>query len=249
MEKVLVLFKYYNDANLAIQNYKKLKEKFNFEIYPLYVKELKVPTGVTFLSPSMTLDILKEYEDEYVEDLKALLEKEEIKQELVTDIGFTKELVQDYLKKVDYIMVEETDYLDEDFLDILKVAYKPIIVINKTVSKFENVAVISDDGIKISKSINNFVRYFPQYKNLTMLTWNYKSDENNVLEFLERKGVTVKVEMFNEKFNTKDEFFNRMNEFDLIVMGNLSRSFFFEKITKRTGIEIIEKATKPIFIG
>ncbi|MGL4904514.1 MAG: hypothetical protein ACRC34_03345, partial [Cetobacterium sp.] len=246
---VLVLFKYYNDANLAIQNYKKLKEKFNFEIFPLYVKELKVPTGVTFLSPSMTLDILKEYEDEYVDDLKALLEKEEIKQELIIDIGFTKELVQDYLKKVDYIMVEETDYLDEDFLDILKVAYKPVIVINKTVSKFENVAVISDDGIKISKSINNFVREFQQYKSLTMLTWNYSSDENNVLDFLERKGIAVKVEMYNEKFNTKDEFFNRMNEFDLIVMGNLSRSFFFEKITKRTGIEIIEKATIPIFIG
>jgi hypothetical protein len=55
--------------------------------------------------------------------------------------------------------------------------------------------------------------------------------------------------MFNQQFNTKDEFFQRMNEFDFIIMGNLSKSFFFEKITKRMGVEIIEKAIKPIFIG
>ncbi|MGL4357590.1 MAG: hypothetical protein ACRCSY_02660, partial [Cetobacterium sp.] len=81
MDKILVLFKYYNDAKLAIENYKSLKKRFGFEILPLYVKELKVPTGVTFLSPSMTMDILKEYEDEYIQDLKEILIKEGIKEE------------------------------------------------------------------------------------------------------------------------------------------------------------------------
>lgn len=249
MDKILVLFKYYNDAKLAIENYKVLKEKFNFEILPLYVKELKVPTGVTFLSPTMTLDILKEYEDEYIENLKNLLDKEGIKDELIIDIGMTKQLIQDYLKKVDFIMVEETDYLDEDFLEILKVVYKPVIVVNKTVSKFEKVVVISDDGIKINKSIKNFVKDFPAFKEITMISWNYKFEENNVLDFLERKGIKVNVQNFNDSLNTKDEFFDKMNEFDFIVMGNLSKSFFFEKITKRMGVQIIEKAIKPIFIG
>ncbi|MGL5670043.1 MAG: hypothetical protein ACRDDQ_02060, partial [Cetobacterium sp.] len=87
MEKIMVLFKYYNDAKLAIENFKSLKKRFGFEILPLYIKELRVPTGVTFLSPSMTMDILKEYEDEYIEDLKNLLLKEGIKDELVVEIG------------------------------------------------------------------------------------------------------------------------------------------------------------------
>ncbi|MGL5000030.1 MAG: hypothetical protein ACRC5W_04365 [Cetobacterium sp.] len=249
MDKILVLFKYYNDAKLAVENYKVLKEKFNFEMLPLYVKELKVPTGVTFLSPTMTLDILKEYEDEYIEKLKTLLDKEGLKEELIIDIGMTKQLVQDYLKKVDFIMVEETDYLDEDFLDLLKVIYKPVIIINKSVSNFEKIVVISDDGIKINKSIKNFVKDFPTIKDVTLISWNYKQDENNVLDFLKRKGIETKVEMFDDSLNTKDDFFKRINEFDLIVMGNLSKSFFFEKITKRMGVEIIEKANTPIFIG
>lgn len=249
MDKILVLFKYYNDAKLAIENYKSLKKRFNFEILPLYVKELKVPTGVTFLSPSMTMDILKEYEDEYIDDLKEILAKEGLKEELIVDIGLNKEIIQEYLKKVDYIMLEETEYLDEDFLEILKVVYKPVIVVNKSASKFENVVVISDDGIKVNKSVNNFVRDFPEIKKMTLLTWNYRHEENNVLEFLKRKGIEVKIEMYNQQFNTKDEFFDRMNEFDFIVMGNLSKSFFFEKITKRMGVEIIEKAKVPIFIG
>ncbi|MDX8336067.1 MULTISPECIES: hypothetical protein [Cetobacterium] len=249
MEKILILFKYYNDSKLAIENYKSLKKNFNFEILPLYIKELKAPTGVTFLSPSMTMDILKEYEDEYIEDLKKLLLKEGITETLNLEIGVTKEIVQEYLKKVDCLMVEETGFLDEEFLAILKVAYKPIIVINKSVSKFKDVAIVSDDGIKINKSVNNFIRDFPQIKNVTLLTWNYKSEENHLLDFLERKGIEAKVEMYTQQFNTKDEFIERMNEFDLIVMGNLSKSFFFEKITKRMGIEIIEKAKSPIFIG
>ncbi|MGL6065438.1 MAG: hypothetical protein ACRC0R_00065 [Cetobacterium sp.] len=249
MDKILVLFKYYNDAKLAIENYKVLKEKFNFEILPLYVKELKVPTGITFLSPTMTLDILKEYEDEYIENLKDILDKEGLKEELIIEIGMIKQLIQEYLKKVDFIMVEETDYLDEDFLEILKVIYKPIIIINKSISKFEKVVVISDDGIKINKSIKNFVKDFPSIKEITLMTWNYKLEENNILDFLERKNMKVKIEMYNDSVNTKDEFFEKMNEFDLIVMGNLSKSFFFEKITKRMGVQIIEKANTPIFIG
>lgn len=249
MEKILVLFKYYNDAKLAIENFKSLKKRFDFEILPLYVKELRVPTGVTFLSPSMTMDILKEYEDEYIEDLKNLLLKEGIEEELVVEIGINKDIVQEYLKKVDCLMVEETEYLDEDFLDILKIVYKPVIIINKNVSTFKNVVIISDDGIKINKSVNSFIRDFPQIKNVTLLSWNYKYQENHLLELLKRKGIEVKVEMFNQHFNTKDEFFQKMNEFDFIVMGNLSKSFFFEKITKRMGVEIIEKAVKPIFIG
>ena len=249
MEKILVLFKYYNDSKLAIENFKSLRKRFNFEILPLYVKELRVPTGVTFLSPSMTMDILKEYEDEYIEDLKNLLLKEGIKDELIVEIGLNKDIVQEYLKKVDCLMIEQTEYLDEDFLNILKIVYKPVIIINKNVSEFKNVVIVSDDGVKINKSVNSFVRDFPQIKRVTILSWNYKYEENHLLGLLERKGVDVKIEMLNQQFNTKDEFFQRMNEFDFIIMGNLSKSFFFEKITKRMGVEIIEKATKPIFIG
>lgn len=249
MEKILVLFKYYNDSKLAIENFKSLRKRFNFEILPLYVKELRVPTGVTFLSPSMTMDILKEYEDEYIEDLKNLLLKEGIKDELIVEIGLNKDIVQEYLKKVDCLMIEQTEYLDEDFLNILKIVYKPVIIINKNVSEFKNVVIVSDDGVKINKSVNSFVRDFPQIKRVTILSWNYKYEENHLLGLLERKGVDVKIEMLNQQFNTKDEFFQKMNEFDFIIMGNLSKSFFFEKITKRMGVEIIEKAIKPIFIG
>ena len=36
---------------------------------------------------------------------------------------------------------------------------------------------------------------------------------------------------------------------DLLIMGNLSRSYFFEKIIGKNGIKLLEKGKAPIFIG
>lgn len=251
MEKALVLFKYYNDANLAIENYNVLKTKFNFSILPLYIKDLRIPLPLrgSFLSTSLAVDILKEYEEEYIDNTKELLLKEKIKEELSIEIGMNREIIQNYLKKADCIMLEGSQHLDDDFLDILKISYKPILILNNSISKFESIVIVSDDGIKIHKSVANFLKVFPETKALTLLSWNHLDDEDNLYDLLKRKNIDVTIERYKSKFNTKEEFFNRINDFDLVVMGNLSRSFLIEKITKRMGIEIILRSRNVVFIG
>ncbi|MEG1978697.1 MAG: hypothetical protein RRZ91_07770 [Cetobacterium sp.] len=251
MKKILVLFKYYNDLKLTISNYKILNEKFGFKILPLYIKDLRttIPIGSTFLTSGVVVDTVREFEDEYIEKLKKILKDEGIEEEINIEMGTNKEIIEKYLKKADLLLMEETEYLDDDFLEILKAIYKPIIIVNKQNSTFEKVAIISDDGIKINKSASNFFNLFPEYKEATILSWDYNEEENNLYEFLKEKGIDLKIELFNSKFNTKNDFFERINEFDFIVMGNLSKSFFFEKITKRMGVDLIEKLEKPIFIG
>ena len=46
-----------------------------------------------------------------------------------------------------------------------------------------------------------------------------------------------------------DEVLEKINECDFFVMGNLSRSYFFEKIIGKNGIKLLEKSKTPIFIG
>ncbi|WP_297598170.1 hypothetical protein [uncultured Cetobacterium sp.] len=251
MEKVLVLFKYYNDAKLAIKNYKALKEKFGFKILPLYIKDLKItiPIGNTFLNSGVVIDTVREYEDDYIEKVRQLLENEKIEEELSVEMGLNKDIIEDYLKKTDLLLIEETGHLDDEFLEILKITYKPVIIVNREVSTFKKVAIVSDNGIKINKSTTIFLKLFPDYKDVTIISWNYNEEENELYTFLKEKGMDIKIELFNSKFNTKNEFFERVNQFDFIVMGNLSKSFFFEKITKRMGVDLIEKLEKPIFIG
>ncbi|MGL4897140.1 MAG: hypothetical protein ACRC31_01740, partial [Cetobacterium sp.] len=45
----------------------------------------------------------------------------------------------------------------------------------------------------------------------------------------------------------KEEYLNEVNNLDLLIMGNLSRGYFFEKITGKKGLNIMEKSQTSIF--
>ncbi|MGL4989422.1 MAG: hypothetical protein ACRC5F_09320, partial [Cetobacterium sp.] len=82
-----------------------------------------------------------------------------------------------------------------------------------------------------------------------ILTWNCKNDKHGLVELLKNKGYESCVTKFNSKSSSIHDFYSSASKFDLVIMGNLSRSFFLEKITNRTGLNLLENLKTPIFIG
>lgn len=58
-------------------------------------------------------------------------------------------------------------------------------------------------------------------------------------------------EVIHEELTTNnyEDVLKRVDEADLFIMGNLSKSYFFEKIIGKNGIKLLEKGKAPIFIG
>lgn len=251
MKKVLVLFRYCNDETILIENYKKLQEKFGFDILPLYIRNVRmsVPLANNLLSTSITTEVISEYEDETIEKIKKALKASGIEKDLIVEVGIVKDVVEEYLKRVDCILMDSDENLDDILLDVLKYTYKPVFIVKKEICNFEKFAIVSDDGIKINKSVTNFTRIFPNIQEFDLLSFDFKNEKNNLLEYINFKGFKVNIKNFSSESISREKFIINLNNYDLIIMGNLSRSFFFEKITKKMGIDLVKNIKSAIFIG
>lgn len=250
-KRILVLFRYCSNEKVLIENFKKLEEKYGFKILPLYMKNLRmsIPIGNNLLTSGVATDVMREYEDENIQKIEKELKKNGINERLRVEIGSIKEIIEEYLKKVDCMIVDCSNELDEIIIDVLKIIYKPIFIVKNSVVDYKKIAIVSDDGIKINKSVTNFLKIIPEEDNFDLLSWKYDKDENNLLEYLKFKEKNINCKFFNSDNITKEEFFNEVNKYDFIVMGNLSRSFLFEKITKKMGLDLITNIEGTIFIG
>lgn len=250
MKRMLVVFRCYNDYKLVVDNFKVLEDKFNFKMLPLYIRELNsvIPVENALLNTGIADEMLKESELEYIEQLEEYLKLNGIKEKLIQETGYNKDIIEEYLKEADCILLNGGNTLSEIFLETLKISYKPVLIVNDKVSKYDNIAIVSDDGIKINKSVSSFINIFENKEHFTMLMWNYKNDKNHLLNYLEDKNKFVKVEDCRD-ITSKELFLEKVNKYDFVIMGNLSRSFFVEKITKRMGVNLMENIKGTIFIG
>ena len=66
-------------------------------------------------------------------------------------------------------------------------------------------------------------------------------------EFIKGKGIKL-VSKKIMKANS-DEFLKIAKEEDVLIMGNLSNSYIFEKITKKVGVKIMEDVETTLFIA
>ncbi|MDX8335997.1 hypothetical protein [Candidatus Cetobacterium colombiensis] len=253
MKKVVVLLKNGNDLDLILKSYMALKNLFKFEIVPIYIRDIayKIPISETVLNSGGAAEILNEMEDDFIAEVHAAFKKFKIDTELLIQSEVGVDEIKNLLKTSDLLMLEQDSYLNDLFLDLLKIAYRPIIVLRNTPLTFDNISIISNDGVKVNNSVYSFLNLFPELllKNVPILTWNCNYEKHYLVELLENKGVSSDVVNFNSKDDTIKDFYFALNKFNLVIMGNLSRSFFFEKITNRTGINLLENLNTSIFIA
>lgn len=253
MKKVVILLKNGNDLDLIFKSYINLKTHFGFDIVPIYIRDIayKIPISETVFNSGGAADILNDMEDDFIAKVRVALKKYKIETELMVQSEVGVDEVKTLLKTADLLMLEQDIYLSDLFLELLKVAYRPIIILRNKPLTFKDISIVSNDGVKINKSVYNFLTLFPNLdmNTIPILTWNCNYEKHYLVDLLKNKGLSSDVINFNSQDETLKDFYYALGKSNLVIMGNLSRSFFFERITNRTGLNLLENLNTSIFIG
>ena len=152
------------------------------------------------------------------------------------------------MKRCDLLVMGKNDILTEKEINILKGNYKSMLLIGeRPLSSMENIVIGNDNGVKVNRSCNHFISLFPEIKRFSSFVINKEIEDNMLVDYL----VGHEKEVIHEELTTNnyEDVLKRVDEADLFIMGNLSKSYFFEKIIGKNGIKLLEKGKAPIFIG
>lgn len=257
MKKVLVVFEEWSKKNVLIDSAIFFKDNFGYEIVPLYIKDIR---REDMIPPTMDGMIVNLNNNSFSEEREALeeLELKKLQEDIISkgihsnlnvEFGFPWDVIKEYLKTVDLLMFEKGESLSDSAITVLKNYFKPVIMIGeKAITSLDNVAISSDDGVKINKSMFSFINILPEIKKFSMFSLFHKIEDNSLLRYLEEKEYKIKYENFDGD-KAKDRYIEEINKFDLLIMGNLSNNYLIEKIIGKKGLNIMEKSKTSIFIG
>lgn len=255
MKRALVLFGNEIERENLIDSAVYLEKEFGFKIYPLYIKDMsreKLLTTTDGFMMAGRAPVISQGWDEVekgeIESIKKLLKEKGVASELVIDIGLVPEIVTEHMKRCDILIMGKNDILNENEVSILKGNYKSIFLIGeKPLSHMNNIVIANDNGVKINRSCYHFINIFPHINEFSSFAINKEIEENILIEYLEEHNKKIKHEELVT--NNFEDILKKVDGADLLIMGNLSRSYFFEKIIGKNGIKLLEKGKAPIFIG
>lgn len=251
LRRVLIYFKGAEDVDHLLSFGKLLKGTYGMELAGIHLKPAIIPTIIDG-ELAIGTEVSEIIEEERLES-EALSKK--IKEKFVEKFGEVEfyseeggvDKLLEKLKYFDLLILDKKDMIDSEFKEILKKHNKPILLIPKLEEyRFEGVLFANDMDLKSNKSFFRFMNIFEKFEEYEILTVNIDPD-------LELKKYTDKVvgsfTYTSSRGQIPDEILKALKSRDLLVMGNLKHSLIYEKITKKTGITLIEKAEKPIFIA
>lgn len=255
MRKALVLFGNEIERENLIDSAIYLEKEFGFKIYPLCIKDMSREKLITTTDGLMMagrapfmVQGWSEIENGEIESIQKLLKNKGVDSELIIDIGLVSEVVTEHMKRCDILVMGRNDILTENEVSILKGNYKSVFLIGeKPLTSMKNILIGNDNGVKINRSCYHFINIFPEIKEFSSFVINKEIEENILVEYLQEHGKIINHEELTT--NNYEDVLKKVDEADLFIMGNLSRSYFFEKIVGKNGIKLLEKGKAPIFIG
>lgn len=250
MKKLLLLISSEENLESLIESSLYLRKNYNYKIVPLYIRNIGIfipPTHlmITALGGGIVDKKLEEVDNERIRRIQNILYSRGVVEHVAIEIGFPHDIVTEYAKQVDIILTGREKKISEEITSILKDIYKPIFLIGEKSLSFERVVIASDDGVKINRSVTNFLNHFPHIMNFEMISYRFQDDRNMLLELLESKHKIIEY----RNIENMEIVYNEINKGTLLIMGNLSKSYFLKKITKRKGLDIIENSNVSIFIA
>lgn len=255
MRKALVLFGTEIERGALIDTAIYLKKELGFKLEALYVKNIArekamiTPAGLAVVGRVPLLHQgWSEIERAEIESIQKAFKEKGFDEELVLDSGVVDETVTEHMKSCDMLVIGKNDSLGDRDIDLLRANYKTVLLIGKKpLSSIKNVYIGNDDGVKVNRSCYHFIHLFPEVNKFNSITINYEIGKNNLVEYLKQNNK----EICEYKLNTKDYdiVLAEVAKADLFIMGNLSRSYFLEKIVGKNGVKLLEKGEAPIFIG
>ena len=175
------------------------------------------------------------------------MDEEKLKIDLTYEVGIIKETIREYMKSYDLLVVGKGVVASDVLMDVLKENYKATLLIGEEELKISDIYIANDDSVEVDRSCYSFMNDFPEIKEFISIQEN--SDEENILDkYITSKDKKVEIKKFSNA-DSLVEFFNNVEKNGVTIMGNLSRNYFIEKITGRSGLKILEKAKMALYIG
>jgi hypothetical protein len=213
-----------------------VKDILKYEIFPSTIEGIGIDIGSTYI-----IEEWKELEENNFKQMKSQLEG--TFSNIFVEEGETVEVCLEKLKAYDLLILLKGENIGPYLKEILRVHYKPMIILSEAESyNLDKVLLLDDGGYKANRTLFNYYNNFGESK-VDVLRVNV--DEKDELK-----------ERFGENYNLIDKegdplkiILAEAENYDMILMGTLKFAVMVEKITGKFGVRIIEKIKKPIFIG
>ncbi|MGL6064423.1 MAG: hypothetical protein ACRC0S_05015 [Fusobacteriaceae bacterium] len=254
MKKALVLFGNGENIENVTESCKYLKEQFNLSLSGLYLSDIRAEAilgqGIDGMIMDSTRNSLTEdwvyFEQEGMENIKKKLKENNLKIEIVHEIGITGETIREYMKSNDLLILGKMNLASDVLIEVLKENYKSLIILGNDKLDFSNLYIANDDGIKVNRSCYSFTNIFPSFNDFNSVSVMSEEKTNILNKYLTEKGKNINEITIKTKENLLETLEDKKG---LLIMGNLSRSYFFEKITRKMGLKLLEKVKMSIYIG
>lgn len=256
MKKALILFGNETNTENLIKSAIYLKEKFNFSLSGLYIDDIRsdsvMAQGIDGAIYDTTRTIMSEelikFKQEEVEKINKDLKKLKLDFKINLEIGITEEILREAMKDQDILLIGRGETLSNLLIEALKENYKSVLIIGEKQLDFSKIYVANDDGIKINKSCYQFFNLFPQEKEFNVVEVNNLLEENILLKYLkDKEKLCYEIKVTDKESLIK--YFSKEEMKGLLIMGNLSRTYFLEKLTGKKGFKILENSKLSVFIG
>ncbi|MGL4687773.1 MAG: hypothetical protein ACRCVS_03715 [Fusobacteriaceae bacterium] len=254
MKKALILFGNGENIENVIESCKYLKEQFNLSLSGLYLSDIRAEAilgqGIDGMIMDSTRNSLTEdwvyFEQEGMENIKKKLKENNLKIEIAHEIGITGETIREYMKSNDLFILGKMTLASDVLIEVLKENYKSLIILGNDKLDFSNLYIANDDGIKVNRSCYSFTNIFPSFNDFNSISVISEEKTNVLNKYLTEKGKNINEITIKTKENLLETLEGKKG---LLIMGNLSRSYFFEKITRKMGLKLLEKVKMSIYIG
>lgn len=214
-----------------------INDILKYEMFPTSIEG-----GIINSAPSFVMKEYKNIENNKYKRIEPKLNA--LFNKVFTVEGDTISVLLDEMKAYDCLVVIRNPNITADMKEVLRNHYKPLIILtnNNIEYNFDKILMLNDGGYKVNKSIYSFFHVFGT-KHIDVLRVNIEEKDR----LTERFGDICNI---IDKTGDEEEIISSMvNDYDMIVMGDVKYSMILERLTNKIGLKIIEKTNKPIFIG
>ncbi len=256
MKKILVLFENEITTENLIEGAIYLKEKMGFTVSGLYINDIRrdgvMTQGIEGAIYDTTRTIMREefleLRKQEIKNIKTKLKNIDFEMEIKLETGIFDEIIREEMKTNDILYIGKGNLVSDLLLEVLKENYKSVLIQGEAPLDFTNIFVANDNGVKINRSCYQFMNCFPLHKDIKLIEGKNIAEKRSLLEYLTSHSYNCKSEILEKKEEVVD-FLSDKSLNGILIMGNLSRGYFLERITGKIGMKLLKQTHLSIYIG
>lgn len=256
MKRALVLFGNESNRENLIKSAMYMRDGMGYQISGIFISDIRNETVIPQGFDGMVFDsnrvLMSEewmnFEKQEVQNIEKELKDDKSKIVLEYEIGILGETLKEKMKSYDLLIVGKGALVSDALIEILKSNYKTLMIVGDRMPDFSHIHIANDDGVKVNRSVYNFMNMFPELSGFISVSVNNTESENKLTEYMKTRGKKIEEITLPRKEDIIN-YFSQEERKGVMVMGNLSRSYLLEKLARKTGLKLLEHSKMVIFIG